>query len=91
MHPKPAQRTLWNLAAVLTAALAVPSQASDDDVHAKVDARVEAAREKLDAAAAELRAAVVAAYLNFNTKQGRAFLGILLEYDGDETGVQLSV
>ncbi len=90
MNPGPFLRAFWNIAAILAALWTLPSQAGDNDDHAKADARVEAAREKLDAAAAELRAAVVESYSHSQTKHERAFLGILLEHDGDETGVQLS-
>lgn len=51
---------------------------------------MEAAREKLDAAAAELRLAVVEAYAHSKPDQERAFLGILLEHRGSEAGIELS-
>lgn len=70
---------------ILLAALALPALAGSPEA----EKQVEAARQKLDAAAQELSRAVAAAYAH--PKGQRAFLGILLEdHDGDERGITLS-
>ncbi len=78
------------LVAALFGLLAQTSLASEKLLPVEADERVEAAREKLDAAAAELRIAVVEAYAHSKSDQERAFLGILLEHRGSETGIELS-
>ena len=66
--------------------VALSAQAGDP----ALESRVEAARKKLDEAAAELTAAVAAAYAHPDPAGERAFLGILLEdHDGDEHGITL--
>jgi len=78
------------LAAILFGLFAQTALAGEKPLPVETDERVEAARKKLDAAAAELRIAVVEAYAHSKPDQERAFLGILLEHRGSEAGVELS-
>jgi S1-C subfamily serine protease len=79
------KRLVQRSALALLAVLGQPAFAGSPEA----ESQVEAARQKLDAAAQELSRAVAAAYAH--PKGQRAFLGILLEdHDGDERGVTLS-
>ena len=90
MNPKLVFPMLLVVAPLFVGPLTLTAAASDNKRHPEIDARVEAARVKLDAAAAELRVAVVEAYAHSKPDQERAFLGILLEHQGNEQGIELS-
>jgi C-terminal processing protease CtpA/Prc len=90
MKSKTVLSMLSIVVSLLPGLYAQTSLASEKRLPVEIHERVEAAREKLDAAAAELRSAVVEAYAHSKPDQERAFLGILLEHRGSEAGIELS-
>ncbi|MCP5181443.1 MAG: PDZ domain-containing protein [Pseudomonadales bacterium] len=73
------------LATVATAFTPLAVRAGDPEL----EARIQAARERLDQAAADLGAAYAAVYAEDGVDSKRAMLGVLLDGEGDENGVGL--